>query len=87
MTRFKVGDRVRLKVAAEPYYSGYAGNPKVAFLPGTEGTIREVGVPFVRESPRSLASKGVFNCVDFLVDGREWRVSATDGELAAVPKG
>ena len=55
----KVGDLVELLVDVVPYYSGYAGNPKVLITKGTIGRIGAVNVPPVRGNGAN------FLCVDF----------------------
>ena len=65
--QLELGSKVYLKVDAVPYYSGYAGNPKVLIKAGTVGVVGAVDVPPVccprGERPISFA------CVDFHLPG------------------
>jgi hypothetical protein len=83
-TKFHINDEVITLVDAEPYYSGYAGNPVVTIPKGSIGIVKAVKCPFVR-------TKGYFNCVDFVVTDKfqgnpkfknnVWRCSLTDKEI------
>lgn len=64
-----VGDRVRLLVDKEPYYSGYAGNPKIVITAGTIGTVGAVDVPPVTVRKWSKRQEEDFTCVDFNLPG------------------
>jgi len=75
MSKFRVGDRVRLRIDRVPYYSGYAGRPSVILPAGMAGIIGAVDVPPVR------GRGGNFNCVDVVLNGVDWRCSALDREL------
>ena len=62
-SKFQIGDKVEILIDKEPYYSDYAGNPKVVIPKGSVGTIGAVNVP-------SVCREGVtFNCVDFVLEG------------------
>ncbi len=82
MSKFRIGDRVELLVDKEPYYSGYAGNPKVLIPAGTIGVIGDVDVP-------GVYSGKTFTCVDFelpnVYHGNSkqnlWRCSCYRGEI------
>ena len=68
VSKFKVGDKVVLKVAQEAYYSGYAGNPIVIVPAGTIGVVGSVKVPFVWRR-KGKGNPETFNCVDFKIPG------------------
>ena len=67
------GDLVTCLHAVEAYYSGYNGNPKWVFLPGTEGVVASIApkVRIVGEPP------AYDDCDEFVVvdykDGDETR--------------
>jgi len=68
MAQLQVGDRVTVRAPVEPYYSGYGGNPRMTVTPGMVGIVQSVGNP-------SVYREGVtFDCVDFDIAGRVWRV-------------
>ena len=89
--KFKVGDKVALKVDHEAYYSGYAGNPVVIGPAGTVGVVGSVNVPFVW---RIKGHPTTFNCVDFVLPGvysgnpiykhDTWRCGVVDKDLRRV---
>lgn len=81
MSKFKVGDRVRLLVEVEPYYSGYAGSPKVVIPAGQEGTVEAVDVPCVRQTRKGFS---YFICVDFELQGRNWRCSVYKDQIEKI---
>jgi len=59
MSKFKVGDKVAVKVAKEAYYSNYGQTPYRLIEEGRVGIVKAVDVP----SP--TVHNSVFNCVDF----------------------
>ena len=65
MPKFQVGDAVRARVDMEPYYSGYAGSPKIIIPAGSIGYVKATDVPSVWRERISLV------VVDF--GGRVWR--------------
>ena len=64
--KFKKGDKVTPKIEKEPYYSDYAGNPKVVIKPGEIGTVAAIDVPCVHQTRREFDA---FICVDFYLSG------------------
>lgn len=79
--KVKIGDKVRIKVAKEAYYSRYAGKPLILLTPDIIGTIGAVHVAAVR------GDRPYFNCIDFLspATGKIERASAFDDEFTLVP--
>lgn len=94
------GDRVKLLIAKEPYYSGRAGNPKVIIPIGTEGIVGVVDVPAVRQRMNPGTGKYYdppdFNCVDFILPdmfqgdprhgNNEWRCAVHYHEMALIER-
>lgn len=72
-----LGTKVTCLRRVEAYYSRYAGNPECWFEPGMVGVVGAIDVPFVRGRARSNPEPrtDTFCCVDFEVDGKEWRCS------------
>ena len=64
------GDVVKTLVQKSPYYSGYGGRPTVTIPMGFIGTVGAVDVAAVYRTPGRPAR---FLCVDFMVDGVQWR--------------
>lgn len=87
--KIDIGDEVVTLKDVEPYYSGYAGNPKVIIPKGSFGLVGAVKCPYVNK-------KGYFNCVDFLIPGVfqgdakfndcTWRASLTNKEIKVYRK-
>lgn len=73
--RFIHGMKVTCKTRVEAYYSGYGGNPECWFEPGMVGTIGAVECPCVTYRYLQRGGTATFVCVDFVVDGREWRTA------------
>ena len=46
-TKFQAGQQIQCRKAVEAYYSGYAGNPEMIFMPEMIGTIASIA-PKVR---------------------------------------
>lgn len=93
--KWKVGDKVKLTVEKEPYYSNYGGNPKVIIPAGTIGTVAAVNVPCVVRHRCIIQDHGdTFTCVDFVLDGVfsgnpihkniTWRVAVYKGQAKKV---
>ena len=85
--KFRIGQKVQTLVDAIPYYSGYAGNPKVLIPKGSNGIIGAVKCPYVNK-------QGYFNCVDFVISDKfhgnpkfknnVWRCSFNDKEIVDI---
>ena len=85
--KFHIGQQVKTKIDCVPYYSDYAGNPKVLIPKGSIGIIGAVKCPYVTKT-------GYFNCVDFVISNifsgnpkfkhNTWRASLTDKEIERV---
>jgi len=89
MTKFKVGDKVRLLVDKTPYGSDYGGSPKVTIKAGMVGTVGAINVAAVR-----FTKHHYFNCVDFILPGvfrgnpkyenTTWRCSVYNDEMKLI---
>lgn len=74
-----VGRAVTCLQPVAAYYSGYAGNPEVSFNPG------DIGQAAVLDVARVRGKEGSFVCVDFVRDGKEWRVGLDYANIQILP--